>query len=529
MQNRRSLSRHRHWLTALLLCSLIFTAYLATAARDITFEHYGGDGGDLITAAWTLGVPHPPGYPTYTVLGWMFTHLEIGTIAFRVTLLSSASGALALFFLFLSSWELQPENDRSLVVPIASTAILGFSPLYWSQSIIAEVYTLLAFFAACLLYLLIKWRNGGPNYLLPLAGLLLGIGLGNHLTLVFIVPAALVLLFMERKRWLRWQILLPTIFLFLLGLTIYAYLPWAARRAGPVNWGNPQTWDQFLWLVTAEQYQPFVFGLPLENIPTRFWTWLTIFNEQFDWWGLIIAGLGGYAWWVRDRWFFGFTLAWGLPLFIYTFAYNTVDSYMILIPLFILLAIWWGEGARVLILIGDQITRRTDLPSTTLPAAFWRWWPRLIILLLPLASMTTHWQLVSVRGDTTAREYVDQTLESLPEESLLITRRDKPTFSLWYEVFTNEVRTDVALVNARMLAYRWYRDQIREQYPDIVVPRVKDDMSSDELVYEFILANEDTHLIFATDPVEAWEDFFLFDPVGETPVYRVSSAGTEID
>ncbi|MBW2474999.1 MAG: DUF2723 domain-containing protein, partial [Deltaproteobacteria bacterium] len=42
-----------------------------------------------------LGVPHPPGYPTYTLLGWLFTRLPFGSIAWRVNLLSSVSTAAA--------------------------------------------------------------------------------------------------------------------------------------------------------------------------------------------------------------------------------------------------------------------------------------------------------------------------------------------------------------------------------------------------------------------------------------------------
>src|SRR5919201_6688282 len=61
-----------------------FALYLATAARDIVF----GDTPELTTAAITLGVPHPPGYPLWTMLGWLFAQLPIDGPAFRVALLS---------------------------------------------------------------------------------------------------------------------------------------------------------------------------------------------------------------------------------------------------------------------------------------------------------------------------------------------------------------------------------------------------------------------------------------------------------
>jgi 4-amino-4-deoxy-L-arabinose transferase-like glycosyltransferase len=185
MQLNVNFSKNRHWLAAGILCVLVGILYLSTTAKDLTFAHQGTDGGDLAAAAWNLGVPHPPGYPTYTLLGWLFTRLPVGTIAFRTNIMSAVFGAGAIFFVFLAAWELQPQGDRSLVLPVATSGILAFSTLYWSQSVITEVYSLLGFFAACLLWLLVHWRGGAAGWHLYLAGFLLGLGLGNHLSLVF--------------------------------------------------------------------------------------------------------------------------------------------------------------------------------------------------------------------------------------------------------------------------------------------------------------------------------------------------------
>jgi len=246
-----------------------------------------------------------------------------------------------------------------------------------------------------------------------------------------------------------------------------------------------------------------------------------LFSDQFGWWGLIIAALGGYAFWIRDRGFFLSTLAWSLPLLVYAFTYDTGDSYVILLPLFINLALWWGEGARVLILVGDQITKRTTQTLSTVPNLFWRWWPRLVILLLPLASLSTHYQQIDVSQDAGARTYIDHVLESLPSGSLVLTRRDQPTFSLWYEVYANEKRPDLAVVNGRMLAFKWYRDQVRQQYPDLNVPLANVEMTSDELIKAFIESNLGLRPVYVTDPIELWGNWFVLDPQGYAPVYQV--------
>ena len=60
---------------ALLLFVVCFTAYYVTLAPTITWEHEGVDSGDLVTAAYTLGVAHPPGYPLFILLAKLFTSL----------------------------------------------------------------------------------------------------------------------------------------------------------------------------------------------------------------------------------------------------------------------------------------------------------------------------------------------------------------------------------------------------------------------------------------------------------------------
>lgn len=54
------------------------------------------DGGELILAAWLPGVAHAPGFPLYSMVGWLGAHmLPAGSVAWRLNLLSAASGGVA--------------------------------------------------------------------------------------------------------------------------------------------------------------------------------------------------------------------------------------------------------------------------------------------------------------------------------------------------------------------------------------------------------------------------------------------------
>jgi hypothetical protein len=497
------------WGPPAIVAALAMTVYWATLAPGLTSDNFGTDGGDLIAAARTLGVPHPSGYPTYTLLAWLFTHLPVGVIAYRVNLLSAVCAAAAVGLFCRAAMYLWPADEQRPLLLAAATLTLAFSSLLWSQAVIAEVYALLALFAALLLWLLLRWRAGGSDWSLWLAAFALGLGLGNHLTLAFVMPAAVVLLWPERRLWFRARILLPTVVLFLAGLGVYAYLPLAARSNPPVNWGNPQTWQGFLWVVTGKQYQPFAFGLAPEAIPGRIFAWAGLLGDQFGWWGLAIALVGAWGWWRRDRRFAFFVLAWMLPLGLYAFFYNTGDSQIYLLPAIMLMALWWGEGAAWLL----RLTNRFQ--------PVWRRLALVAVVLLPLASLALHWRAVEPGDDWQADAYIQQVLEAVEPGGLIIVRGDRPTFTLWYGVYAEGRRPDVAVVNGPMLAYVWYRNHSRHLYPEIVLHEPTDgDVTIDDLVHDLIMSNA-SRPIYATDPKEEWNDGVTFVPVKDSPVYRV--------
>jgi hypothetical protein len=499
---------------ALGVMALALGVYVRTLAPGLTFEHYGTDGGDLIAAARTLGVPHPSGYPTYTVMAWLFSHLPLGNIAYRVNLLSAFCAAAAVGVSCRTAQLLLPNEGPSLLVSAMAALVLAFSSLLWSQAVISEVYALLILFAALLLWLLVRWRMGCGDGCLWLAAFLLGLGLGSHLTLALLVPAGLVLAWRRGaradRRWMRPRTFLPAMGLFAVGLGIYAYLPLAATHRPPVNWGNPQTWGRFLWLVTGEPYRALVFGLSPGEIPARLATWANLLGDQFGWWGLVIA-LAGAGWaWRRDRHLVVFSLVWMLLVWTYAFFYDTIDSHVYLLPTLLLFALWWAEGAYSLI----ELTRRSKLA--------W-WWIVLVALVaLPFASLALHWRATDLSHDWRAHAFMHQVLEGVEPNGLVIVQGDGPTFALWYGVYAEERRPDVAVVSRPLLAYAWYRDNLRVLYPDLILNEATNtDVTTDDLVRDLIESNAARRPAYAIDPGESWNEWLDVQRVRDAPLYRI--------
>jgi len=125
--------------------------YLLTAARDIVV----GDSAEFVTAAITLGVVHPSGYPLPTLVGHVFTWLPVGSEPFRVNLVSVVCGALTVGVIFLIAKKLTGDLAAAALAALA----LAFHPLFWSWSLVAEAFSPNNFIAATLVYLVIMWES----------------------------------------------------------------------------------------------------------------------------------------------------------------------------------------------------------------------------------------------------------------------------------------------------------------------------------------------------------------------------------
>lgn len=168
-----AMGQPRRWWAPAAVFAIALGVYLATLPAGLTWAHDSADGGDLVAAALVTGVAHPTGYPTFTLLARLFAALPWGSPAWRVALLSACCGALAAALVTATVLDLQLPRDRdnpSLPalaahpswsgVAAATTAglMLAFSTLLWGQSTVAEVYALLACFAAALAWVAVRWQ-----------------------------------------------------------------------------------------------------------------------------------------------------------------------------------------------------------------------------------------------------------------------------------------------------------------------------------------------------------------------------------
>ncbi len=168
-QRSPTLFRQVDWITFGLTTLLVFIGYYLTLAPNLTLE----DSGELATGSFYAGVPHPPGYPVWTIYTWLFTLIPFSNVAWRVALSSAVAGAFACGMVGLlvsrgSSLMLEGiaelkdierrwESALCFVSGLVAGMLLGFNGFMWSQAIIVEVYTLSVLSFMAVLCCLFRW------------------------------------------------------------------------------------------------------------------------------------------------------------------------------------------------------------------------------------------------------------------------------------------------------------------------------------------------------------------------------------
>src|ERR1044072_299912 len=187
------------------------------------------DTSEYIAAAYTFGLPHPPGNPLFVILGRVFSILPIATnIAVRINILAAVCSAVAagMWFLItervLVSWF--PERWQRVLGGVVAALIGATAFTVWNQSVVNEkVYTVSLVGIAVISWLMIRWSDdpdgNKADRILVLVAYILGLGYANHMAGMLAAPAVgLAVLIVRPRTVFRWKLLLACPGTLVLGL-----------------------------------------------------------------------------------------------------------------------------------------------------------------------------------------------------------------------------------------------------------------------------------------------------------------------
>jgi hypothetical protein len=325
-------------LWGVLIGGILGSAYVATLLPGVyTF----GDTTKFQYLGKVLGTPHPTGYPTYLVLNHLFVRLwPFGSLAWKANLLSAVFTVVAAVVLFKLLLALRVDPFLAVVTCLT----FGFTRTVWTQSVIAEVYTLNLLFVAATVSCLVVWHvRRHDRYLL--AGLAVyAVSFGNHLTMITFLPAiAWLILVTDAARVLRLRTVATTAAFVALGALQYAYVFWRSSVEHPVflemRAGNP---EEFWWWVSGGPFRGRMFAFTLGEVLTQR---LPMFADRFlaEYGLLTPVILLGVATFGNLR-LNVFLLLGAAGNVVYAINYDVGDVLVYVIPTYFIAAVYLGLG-----------------------------------------------------------------------------------------------------------------------------------------------------------------------------------------
>jgi tetratricopeptide (TPR) repeat protein len=249
----RARNRWIRYLGIIIIFPGLLGVYLKTLAPTVTAE----DSGELIAAAATLGVAHPPGYVSWVILGKFFSYLPIASVAYRLNVMSAFFGVATLVLLYFLLFFL----SRDHLLALGTAIIVGLTDTFWSQSIIAEVYTLNSFFTMLTVYFLILWKRSGEMRFLYAFSLVYGLSITNHYMMLIFGPVYFYFVISNQSQLIyQPRRVLILSFSFFLGISLLFSMLLLARRHPPLCWGCPDNLQSLLDVIRRVQYRSLEFG-----------------------------------------------------------------------------------------------------------------------------------------------------------------------------------------------------------------------------------------------------------------------------
>lgn len=442
--NRESLG------TALLFLTT-FALYLWCLAPSIALI----DSSEFVTAAHCLGNAHSPGYPTYVIVGKLFSLLPLNCIAYRVNLLSAVAAALgiALLFKLAGLWF----DTRAA---LAGALILACSGTYWAVAETAEVYAVALLVFVMILYTLERNRARDPVDLRPLmvVALLYGLSTGLHQMLIFVAPAVVYLVWLRyRFKPLALKTLSVLVVFGLSGYSIQGAMPLRAHAGAWYSWELPRTFSRFYNLITTATYHGQRFIRSWQAFDDSVRNYAEVIVADFTLASVVLA-VFGVAVLLRQN------NRKGLFLILLWFTSTAAAVVLFNIPrewMFFLNVFYLPGSIAIALSAGVALGKLARVHKT------------LMIIIIPVLGMQIHQHYKTNNKSEyyLVYDWALNVMTAAAPDAIVITQQDEP-FALAYIQLVERYRPDVTALYYKTFANptAWYLEYLTKLNPGLRVP-----------------------------------------------------------
>jgi hypothetical protein len=431
---------------SLVLATIAFLAYLATLTPSLSYQ--SPDGNELATIPYVLGLAHMPGYPLYTWLGKLFTLLPFGDIAHRMNLMSAVCAAGGVAGLYLIIIMLLQPRLVSTAVCRASAAfasfIFAFSPTFWSQAVITEVYAVNVAMIVLSFLLLLRWEITRRDRDFFLFALIYGLSLGTHISNLGFAPAiALYVLLTDRSILKRPTWWFAAAAGFSLGAAQYLWLPLHAKmlsdqgilRSAPLTLKG-------LYDYTLGAFPQLKFAFELSELPDRVVVYIYLLWSQFGLIGVLLGTAGLFALLCRRSRHYFLLMGMYLVHTWFFIQYNAFDLEVFFIPAHLLWAIFIAFGMVELLRVLEGWLQRI---STGQIVKIGTWTSACVVAAMGFYPLVHNFSSSDRSDDVATNDFYTNVWTYLPENSTVLSRGGVMGYDAFYWQLAYDTRPDVVL------------------------------------------------------------------------------------
>ncbi len=247
MSKNKILFNYSRLLIGFGLFVFVLSVYISALATSI----YPGDNPDTITAAVTLGIPHPPGYPLYTLIGHLFTKIPLMSLAWRVNFMSAVFSALTVMVIYFILLKI----TKKILPALFGSLMLAFAYRYFQESLYADYLSLSNLLMSSQILILLFWRETKKEKYLYLFTLFFGLSVSHHQVVILLLPAYLYFIYVTDKNiYNNWQVVLKGSLFFLIGLLPFLYLYLRGLSHPIYSWQDTSTLSGVWNIITRKDY-----------------------------------------------------------------------------------------------------------------------------------------------------------------------------------------------------------------------------------------------------------------------------------
>ncbi len=495
------------------IAALIFLLALALYTRTLAPSLLWGDSAEFQVLSYTLGMTHPSGYMTHIMLGKLFTLIPYGSIAWRVNFMSAFFGAWAVALIYL----IVRAHGGRRAAAVSGALLAALMEGFWWRALISESYAIAAGFIASVWLLVLLWEQTKNTRYLFLAGLLGGLALGIHSTIVMTGAGVLAFLIFKARTRSAW---LGAAIGALLGLTLtlaaFLYVDYndppssvyntvyrpslSLYGLAPNEFDSP--FERLFAIFPANHFWSYYFSAPAETINAR----LVEYFRFFHLWQFILVIVGALTLFFERRWahalyaWTGFLLIWGLGVSV---AFSIYREFYV--PVTVIVGVWGGLGASAALGALERLMAgwplraglaRFVLALTSLSLVIVPLWQSRADLSLAARSGYTSFiqrdHIYAVFAPEKAIQDATKVLRRVDENAIVFADWDK-LYSLIYTALFDADRPDITFAEAL----------------------TGEDLLLSETTLEYIDANIETRPIYFTIDLPQLSELYRLEQIGD--------------